>query len=74
MLTDSTYCQVHQDSVYLLWISDFMEKCCQVANDKLGVWDPIVEEKSCWEPWASTHMEFKFKLRVLGGEMEVKLS
>lgn len=72
MLTDSTYFQIQQESVYLLWIFGFMEKQCQVAKDKVGVWDPIVEEESCWEPGGSTHMEFKFKFRVPEGGMEVK--
>ena len=32
-------------------------------SEELGIWNPIVEEKSCWEPGGSCHMEFKFKFQ-----------
>ena len=74
MLTDSTYFQIHQDSIYLLWISGFEEEWCQVAKDKLRVWDPVLEEESCWEHGGSAHREFKIKFSVPEGGMEAKLS
>lgn len=43
-----------------------------MSEDELGIQDPIVEEKSCWEPGGSSHMEFKFNFqgprRSDGGE------
>lgn len=44
-----------------------------MSKDELGIWDPIVEEESYWEP-GSTHMELKFKFRALEERMMVKLS
>lgn len=32
-------------------------------SEELGIWNPIVEEKSCWEPGGNSHMEFKFKFQ-----------
>lgn len=45
-----------------------------MSKGELRVSDPIMEEKSCWEPGGSTHVEFKFKFRAPEGGMVVKLS
>lgn len=32
-------------------------------SEELGVWKPIMEEKSRWEPGGNSHMEFRFKFQ-----------